>query len=194
MIFVIYATATGEVRRAVRATNSEMVQGMCALGENFLEASAGVNDSTHYVQDSALVAFPAKPHPTATWDWTTKTWSTDLVAAKKAKWEGMKAARLEAEYGGFTFQTNEYASDVLSAAKIVAYFTMAKAILDAGQTFQAPWILKDGETIVMLNANELVQLGKAFVTFLRDLNEQLRQRRQSILAATTLAQVDAVVW
>jgi hypothetical protein len=191
MRVALYEAATGRILFVMQCTAVQAAD-TAGPGQMVVELLEG-DDSTHYIVDGQPVAFPAKPHPTAVWDWTTKAWASDLPAAKAAKWEEIKAARTRAEYGGFVFNSVPYDSDETSTQRIIGAVSMAQIALANAQPFSIDWTLADN-TVTTLDAIGMISVGVALGQHVAAIHAQARTLRADIEAATTLEEIDAVIW
>lgn len=112
-----------------------------------------------------------------------------LESIKQAKLEEINAARDEALVGGFEFSGSVFDSDPKSLQRINGAVTLA--MLDS--TFSTHWITQNNET-VLLDAQALIGLGQAAAAHESTQIFKARQLKDQVLAATTAAEVDAVVW
>jgi len=121
---------------------------------------------------------------------------TNLITAedkleqyKQAKLVEIDRARDEALHGGFTLNDNVFDSDAKSIQRISAIATLAQM----DNTFTTPYITKDNTTI-QLDAEAIAELGMAAAAHEAAYVFLARELKDQVLAATTLAEVDAVVW
>ena len=92
------------------------------------------------------------------------------------------------DWGGSTFDT-----DTESLTSMQGAVQLAIIATQAGQAFNVVWTLADNTSRVMTRAN-LVDFWKAYGAYVADLHQTARQLRAQILTATTVAEVNAVVW
>lgn len=143
----------------------------------------------------AWVDMGTAPSPVHTWDWTTHQWvdARTLSAAKETRWEAMKAARDAAEFGGFTWDGSDFDSGPMSQSRIQGAALMATLAAQAGQPFSIDWTLADN-TVRTLSGADMIAAGQAMALHIEAQHETGRAVRAAIMAATTLAEVDAVQW
>lgn len=113
-----------------------------------------------------------------------------LQSAKDRQWVIIKQARAIAEAQPFL-----YAGDLYDANKeqISGSVVMAMLAKQASQPFSINWTLKDN-TVKTLNADQMIGLGIALGQFITAIYDKARNYRQQINVATTVANVQNVVW
>ena len=132
------------------------------------------------------------PAPGWVWDDDTLKWvdGRTLDDLKAAKWEEIKAARSNAEYGGFSWDGSEFDSDAASQQKIMGASQLAGLDPD---NFLVDWTLKDN-TVRTLNAADMNAVGAALGQHVNSQYVKARNLRQQIESATTKAEVEAIAW
>jgi hypothetical protein len=83
--------------------------------------------------------------------------------------------------------------DAQSQVRLQNAYSLAVDAKAAGQPFSIEWTLAN-DSVVTLNANQMIALGKAVFSHINDLHATARDARQQILAATTVAEVEAIAW
>lgn len=119
--------------------------------------------------------------------------AASLAAHKTRKWAAMKAKRDEVEFGTFVSGGNVYNATSQSQARIQGAALMATNALAAGVPFSKEWTLAN-DTVVTLNATQMLQVGMDMAAHISAAHEQGRVLRTAIDAATSIEEVDAVVW
>lgn len=153
-MIVIYDTTTGRINRCTNAA------GQAGAGEAELDvpgANYGI-DATHYVENGALTAFPAKPSEFHDWDWPSKSWAPNLAAARthvKGSWGRWLESKKQAgcEYAGMPLH-----SDDLFMAQVVAM------VVDADLGLQLPpYVIRRRDNVnhACATSAELKQIAKA---------------------------------
>jgi hypothetical protein len=208
MRFFIF-NATGAIQRWGDVP-PEMVELQARVGEY-----VGIGDctsDTHWVPfiadvPQAPVAYtPAererladRPRHSATWDTATRQWidGRDLEQQRADAWARIKAARSAAEYGGFDCQiggvTMRFDSDSENQRRLQGAVAMAQLAASAGQPFAVTWTLEDN-SVVTLSAADLIAAGVALGNHVTACFDRGRTLREQIAAATTKAELDAIVW
>ncbi|MDB5730697.1 MAG: Phage tail assembly chaperone protein [Variovorax sp.] len=82
MKFAIFDMATGRIDRIIGCPGSEVEMNLGPT-EDALAVSTET-DTSHYVKNRKLVAFPPKASATAAWDFQNGAWKTDAQAAAAA--------------------------------------------------------------------------------------------------------------
>lgn len=129
------------------------------------------------------------PSPSSYHDWDGMQWSFNLTRARADKWAEIKTARESAEYGGFSIGVDMYDSDAVSQSRIQG--AVIKAMRDP--TMSIDWTLADN-TIKTLSASEIIDMGDALAAHVMTQHEKARYFRSQIEAATTQAELDAILW
>lgn len=117
--------------------------------------------------------------------------ATDTIGSAKSRaWAGIKAQREARMNGTFTHAGNTYDIDPvnLSGASIDA-----REALIAEEVWSQMWVLADN-TVVTLTAAEMIALGRACKTVVSNLWGMSQYLRGLVDAATTVEEVEAVVW
>ena len=157
-------------------------------GFTLLEGSALVGKD--FVNESgAVVALPDKPGVHHKFDYKSKTWvdPRTLEEHKTAQWALIKAARDEAEFGGFTWDGSVFDSDPVSQARIQGAVLLATNNPD----FVVDWTLADN-TVRRLAANDLSALSQALGEHMTLQHSRARDARALLDQATTLSEVQSI--
>lgn len=157
-------------------------------GFTLLEGSALVGKD--FVNESgAVVALPDKPGVHHKFDYKSKTWvdPRTLEEHKTAQWALIKAARDEAEFGGFTWDGSVFDSDPVSQARIQGAVLLATSNPD----FVVEWTLADN-TVRRLAANDLSALSQALGEHVTLQHSRARDARALLDQATTLSEVQSI--
>ena len=157
-------------------------------GFTLLEGSALVGKD--FVNESgAVVALPDKPGVHHKFDYISKTWVDPhtLEEHKTAQWALIKAARDEAEFGGFTWDGSVFDSDPVSQARIQGAVLLATNNPD----FVVDWTLADN-TVRRLAANDLSALSQALGEHMTLQHSRARDARALLDQATTLSEVQSI--
>ena len=113
-----------------------------------------------------------------------------LAEAKTLKWDEIKKLRYSKETNTFTHNSQVFHADKGHIGGATQLAVLAKA---ASQPFSMDWTLYDN-TVVTLNADQMIAVGTALGIFVNSLYTTARLIREDIEACTTNAQVDAIVW
>ena len=154
-----------------------LLEGSAVVGKNFINESG------------AVVALPDKPGVHHKFDYPSKTWvdPRSLEEHKTAQWALIKAARNEAEFGGFTWDGSIFDSDQVSQARIQGAVLLATSNPD----FVVDWTLADN-TIRSLTADDLTAISQALGEHISLQHTRARNARALLDQATTLSEVQAV--
>jgi hypothetical protein len=116
-----------------------------------------------------------------------------LEGQKYIKWEEFKSTRDTKTAAGFTSDGVVYDSDPISIGRIGSSVQIATICKAGGAPFIVEWTLKDNTTKT-LDADEMIQVGLDCMAFAQVIFAQGVDYREQINAATTQAQLDAIVW
>ncbi len=116
-----------------------------------------------------------------------------LAELKAEKQFEITAARNGAEMAGFQYLGETFDSDMLSVQRIGIAAQAANAAIAAGQPFALGWGAKNN-VIVNMTAAQVAGMPVALATAAVALHEKSRLLKAQIEAATTAAEVEAVVW
>lgn len=125
------------------------------------------------------------------WDPALGNWvdARTLQDHKDLKWIEIKNVRDAVEFGQMVYGGNTYDIDDLSQRRIQGAVQLAG--LDGALTMD--WTLADNSSVT-LTAADIIGLGVALGVHVNAAHVQARTRRASIEAATTVAEVNAIVW
>lgn len=157
-------------------------------GFTLLEGSALVGKD--FVNESGAVeALPDKPGVHHKFDYISKTWvdPRTLEEHKTAQWALIKAARDEAEFGGFTWDGSVFDSDPVSQARIQGAVLLGTSNPD----FVVDWTLADN-TVRRLAANGLSALSQALGEHVTLQHSRARDARALLDQATTFSEVQSI--
>lgn len=154
-----------------------------------------INDSAMFrVIDGELVqteiaAFPA--HWYEAWDEVNGGWidTRDLNGKKAGKWEEIKAARDNEEFGNFEWGGYVFDCDQTSQMRIQGAVQLAT--IDTAMTID--WTLADN-TVQEFTAAEIVQIGEALANHVSECHQYARIKRTEINDATTESELEAISW
>jgi len=117
-----------------------------------------------------------------------------LAMAQGLAWARIKAARDAAIAAGVTYNGNVYDSDATAQLRVTGAATMAQLAIASGNTaYSITWTLANN-SIVTLTAQEVIAMAQAVGTNYQASFSKAQGLRGQITAATTQAQLDAVVW
>jgi len=162
---------------------------------NFVSDTEGVllevTYETGYFQQGIHHELPTQPSTNHVFNYTTKQWEDPrtLDDLKSAQWTQIKQARTNAEYAGFTWDGSTFDSDAISQNRITGAVTLAQL----SSTFTIDWTLATNQ-VRTLNQSEMLQVGAALGVHVQTQFAKGQSLRVQIDAATTQAEVEAVVW
>ena len=147
-----------------------------------------------YSDGKTITPIPASPGTAYTWDWPSKTWVLNLTVGQLAAWARIKIARDAAIDAGVTYGGNVYDSDATAQLRVTGAATLAQlAIASGNTTYSITWTLQNNSTVA-LTAQQVIAMAQAVGTNYQTQFAKGQTLRAQIMAATTQAQLDAVVW
>ena len=184
-----------KVAQYIRATGEIIMTGTTCSTEGMESDDIGVithvdvDIHNQYVLDGELVDKPPQPSKEHYFDYPSKTWvdPRSLEDHKTAHWTLIKAARNEAEFGGFTWDGSVFDSDQVSQARIQGAVLLATSNPD----FVVDWTLADN-TVRSLTADDLIAISQALGEHISLQHTRARNARALLDQATTLSEVQAV--
>ena len=142
-----------------------------------------------YFSKGAFHAIPEKPAGHYSFDYSKKAWvdPRTLEEHKTAQWALIKAARNEAEFGGFAWDGSIFDSDQVSQARIQGAVLLATN----NPNFVVDWTLADN-TVRSLTTDDLNAISQALGEHVALQHSRARNARALLDQATTLSEVQAI--
>lgn len=196
MKYVVFDKATGQITKVVTAPNLQFAMMQVADSEDLLQTEdSTVSDSTCYVANGLLTAFPEKPSMLHVWDWESLSWADpNLDTAKAAAWEAIKLQRGKVEKGGFEWSGYKFDSDAVSQQRIQGAVQLAQMALAANVVaWSIDWTLFDN-SVVTLDATDMVNVGLALGMHVSTVFNISRELREQIYSASTLQSLNTIKW
>ena len=190
----VYQTSTGMIHQISIPMSIDSMSGVCGEGQGIIEIESSVSDATHYISNGAAVPFPVKPSPEYVWEWDTHTWNDirTLSDLKETKWTAIKASRLAADTGNFTWNNLIFQINKINITGAVIDAILAQ---QAGETVAQVWRLADN-TAITLNAVERISLGRTLKECVNGIAMHSASLYSKIYSpdVTTQAQLDLISW
>ncbi|HRZ02386.1 MAG TPA: DUF4376 domain-containing protein [Burkholderiaceae bacterium] len=145
--------------------------------------------------DGELVDIAPRPSEFHDWNVAAQAWQDrrTLIELKAAAWLRLLAAKRQADAAGFALGGKTIQTDAEHVALLQAAAFDAREAKAASEAFSFTWLFEGG-TEATYNATQVIAAGRALSAFLRGNADRLRARRAAIQAATSAAELDAVVW
>ncbi|MEO8296354.1 MAG: DUF4376 domain-containing protein [Burkholderiales bacterium] len=188
--FAIYTHATGDIIQTASCPDEDIQAFADSMGAMWLEIGAGAALAQSVVIDGELVDLGQAPstfHRIVSGAWVDPRTIADLRAAK---WVAIKVDRARAEAAPLVVAGCTFDAGPTSQQRIAGAVQLA---LIGGAAFSIDWTLADN-TVTTLSAPEMVAVGLALGAQVSAAHERARTLRTAIEAATTAAEVEAVVW
>lgn len=200
--YVIANTTTGEILRIAECESFAQAAVQNLAGEVTIE-DATATAATHYYVPSALVAYSgpeaaakaARPDGDYVWDNTAMAWEDQrtLAQAKIDQTAIILRASGTAEYAGFTWSGDTFASDSDSQRRINTAMLSAVVAQRDATAMSIDWPLANG-TYRTLDEDDLVALGQALYAHIAAVIATEKAAYDAIAAATTIPDVVSVGW
>lgn len=185
--FSVY-TAWGEILRSGMAPEDQ-VEIQARAGEYVVRENS--DPYSQYVELGRVVDMPVRPSDKHVFDYMQRTWIDlrPLPDLKAAKWQEVKQARDDAEFGGFAWDSSHFDSDAVSQSRLRG------AALEAVRSpaFSRLWTLADN-TARQLHAPDMAAVVTALDDHIARQHAVARELRTQINAATTAAQLAGIHW
>lgn len=144
-------------------------------------------------KNNALTDVGQSPSGAHKWNTETGQWVPDVARAKADKLKEIHSIRDSKEYGGFSWDGSLFDSDPQSQLRIQGGVQLANMSAMSGQPFSIDWTLADN-TVRTLSGADMIAVGMALAAHVQTVHATGRALRAQIEAATTAAEVEAVVW
>lgn len=173
--------------------------------DGWLEVPEGIpaNPDAAYVLDGEVLAYAPevanlkRDRPGLGWRWDNSTmgWfdTRTLDDLKAAKWAEIRAARDAAEFGGFTWDGDDFDSDGPSQARIMGAVQMATLAAMVDQPFSIEWTLASN-AVRTLDGGDMAAVGLTLGAHVAQQHETGRSLRAAIDACATAGEVAAISW
>jgi hypothetical protein len=185
----IFNRATGQIQRIVACDETSIsYQYDTSICDHIVGVFA---DDKYYIENGVAILIPAKPSENHIFNYTTKQWEDPrtLQDIKDVQWALIKQSRTRAEYSGFTWDGSIFDSDAVSQNRITGAVTLAQL----SSSFTIDWTLQNN-TVRTLSQTDMLQVGAALGVHVQTQFTKGQALRAQIDAATTVAEVEAVVW
>lgn len=199
--YVLAYAATGEIDATVSCDSTQAAN--IAQPGMVLVYSSTATAATHYVSGGSLVAYTAeqaaakaeRPAYESAWSNASMSWvdTRTLQQAKDTRWSELLIERAAREFSTFTWDGSVFDCDAESQTRIIGSATLAIIASMTAQPFSIDWTLAD-DTVRTLSGPDMLNVGAALGAHVTAVHETSRALYDQIEAATTNAQVDAVVW
>jgi len=150
----------------------------------------GTLDEEELPDSGGVLLLPTRPSAYHVVDHTTSTWVVYLAVLKLAANTRINTARDQAERGGFPAFGKMFDSDSLSVQRINTAVQTANVV---GESFSIDWTCADNSSIT-LDAAQMQALPAFLAQYADTFHTKAKGLKATITAATTLEEIEAVVW
>lgn len=186
--YAIYSVETGVMVASGTSYSPEI---LAVPGQGIIKGVLIESLDNFYVFEGVVMSKGAKPSPHHIFDYATKRWidPRTLQDFKSAKWQEIKLARSEAEFGGFDWDGSRFDSDAISQSRIQGAVQLAAM----SPAFTVDWTLADN-SVRTLDVAGMAAVGAALGAHVAAQHTQARGLRVQIDAATSSAQLENINW
>lgn len=142
--------------------------------------------STDYWDGTTWVPIGTPPAWYFKYDYKLKNYidSRDIEKVKNDKWQQIKLERNVAEFGGFVHNNRSFDSDTTSQGRILAAYMFNRPV---------SWTLANDEVII-LEVEDIQSVAMAMAEHVVSVHNKARLAREAILAATSITEVESVMF
>jgi hypothetical protein len=176
MRVVIYRLNDGSILRNVTGPIDQIIDECLEGEEYYINCPIG---TTHIINNEPVTIIPPPPEPIV----------PTLLEVKTKKYYEMKTARDIAELQGFTYLGKTFDSDVKAMKRI----TTAVQAAQAYPAFSVEWACSDNTTIT-LDAAQMIAMPIYIAATGDAIHTKYKGLKEQIAAATTVEEVEAIVW
>lgn len=186
-----YFPATGEIQAAGSHIDHLALEGLSLIDGFYPPGTGYVNAGVFVPYTTEQLEAREARKPKSVWSNTSMSWESQktLDELKESKWISIKEARNAAEFGTFYWDGSGFDGDSTSLARL--QLAALGATLNPSQVVD--WTLADN-TVRSLTATDILGVMAAYGLHVNTTHETGRTLRESIEAATTPAEVEAVQW
>jgi len=162
---------------------------------HFVEVDGHHMAKNVYVFNGALVDMPPQPSHHHVFNYTTKQWEDPrtLQDFKDQQWSAIKQARSSAIDAPLVTPYGTFDSDAAGRTSITDAVLLANNLTAMSMPVAIEFTLSDN-TSVTLNAEQMVHVGMLLGQKVQTAHPRSQTMRAQIETATTVAEVEAVVW
>lgn len=185
--YVVYDTSTGEILQTGVCPESSFHLKGSQDGQAALIGKA--SDLHDYILDGEITPKGPQPSPAHHFNYSTGQWEFDLTDAKAQKWAEIKRERILYEFSTFDWGGHTFQCDDVSQRRIQGAVQLA--VIDSA--FEIEWTLADNSAVT-LSSQDMIAVGQALASHVNQGHVKSRQLRAQIDAATSEAEIEAIVW
>lgn len=144
-------------------------------------------------RNGVFSARPIQPSPAHIWSDADFAWSASVELARSQARQRINGAWKKAETSGFEAYGKVFDSDARAMQRIMGAAQAAALAKSAGQAMSIDWTCKDNSTLTM-DTDMLVQVPIFIAQAGAALHAKCQLLKGQIEAATTIEEIDSVVW
>jgi hypothetical protein len=165
------------------------------LDQIAIQVDGEFKQDAFYLSNTSLVPILAKPSPHHTFNYTTKQWQDPrtLQDFKDQQWSAIKQARSSAIDAPLVTPYGTFDSDAAGRTSITDAVLLANNLTAMSMPVAIEFTLSDN-TSVTLNAEQMAHVGMLLGQKVQTAHPRSQTMRAQIETATTVAEVEAVVW
>lgn len=116
-----------------------------------------------------------------------------IAISRQDQLDYIKAMRDSLETAGFLYMGTVIDSDPRSVQRINTAVQAAQAAITLGVPFSVDWTAQDN-SVVSMTAEDVIGMASALALYGNTLHVIARERKATILSATTVEEINAVKW
>ena len=173
----------GQYVSMIDGTSSEIIQ---QTPEGYTTTVLAPPRSSDYWNGSNWVPIGSAPAYYFKFDYKIKDWvdTRNIEEVKVQKWNQIKLERNIAEFGGFLCDGLPFDSDQISQGRILAAYLFNQPVA---------WTLANDE-VITLSVEQIQRVALSMAKHVQKVHEQARIARVAIKEATTIKEVEAVMF
>jgi hypothetical protein len=189
--YAVFYDATGKV---VFTTSNVTTLSSTPPNASMLLVSKAVFEALlpgrEFVRNGEIATQPRQPSPAHEWDLPSFSWIPNLALAKYQANSRITFARNKAENAGFEAYGKVFDSDAKAVQRISVAVQAAQAV---GEPFSINWTCADN-SVIALGYTEMMSLPAIMAQAADTLHIRARLLKTQIASATTVEEIDSVVW
>lgn len=163
--------------------------------EDFIQVittSTSITCGNYFFSKGSINLLPARPSTAHKWSWRNLDWYVEVEKYAQVRLELLHLRRETAEFGNFTYNGMEFDGDLNAQRRLSGVVSAAKTALAAGFPFTKDFTLANN-SVVSLTAEDFIGIEMAKIWQVDVAFQDYRLKKSAIEAATTIAELDAIV-
>jgi hypothetical protein len=194
--FAIFDQTTGQCLQTLSANDLESASTAVGLNQVVVEVESNFSSADAYLLGETIGHQPPKPSPIHVFNWATKTWEDPRTLAdfKATKNLYINESRLKANYTTFQYSGKSIAADQLSRGDIDGVNGEVSLTGAMPANWQGAWKAIDNTYVIIPDVATWTKFYKAMVGQGSINFAHAQGLKAQLAAATTIEEVEAIVW